>query len=209
MKTIRLSSPADRRNAWGFAVLLFALIAVVMLTVRFGVGYFILISLCSLFGVAMTAAYLSAVIKAAVRIDGDSHLRVYGLVSSTEDFSGAVSVKTVPVEMGPIRSRVIALCNSQGEAVCTMSTMFTSREGVMAEPAAMELAELLDLDFQPTVEKWKYDKDAMREHKAEEKKQRKEKRSRRKNGASPVYDTDENGNEADSGENYDAMDDER
>lgn len=210
MKTVRLSSPTDRKNAWGFAVFLFfLLIAVMMLSVRRGTGYFLLISLCSLFSAGLAAAYLSAVTKAAVELAGDGRLEIHGLIPCSEDCSGAVTVKTAPVSAGPVRSRSILLCDAQGETVCSVATMFISREGAMAEPAAMELAALLGLGFEPTVEKWKYDKEAMREHKEEEKRREKEKRSRRKSGASPVNHSTDNEKASGVGINYDAMDDER
>lgn len=209
MKTVRLSSPTDRKNAWGFAVFLFLLIAVILRSVSRGTGYFLLISLCSLFSIGLVTVYLSAVTKAAVEVDGDGRLEIRGLVTCSEDCSGAVTVKTAPVSAGPVRSRSILLCDAQGETVCSVATMFISHEGAMAEPAAMELAALLGLGFEPTVEKWKYDKEAMREHREEEKRQKKEKRSRRKSGASPVDDSTDNEKASGDGINYDAMDDER
>lgn len=209
MKTVRLSSPTDRKNAWGFAVFLFLLIAVILRSVSRGTGYFLLISLCSLFSIGLTTVYLSAVTKAAVEVDGDGRLGIRGLVTCSEDCSGAVTVKTAPVSAGPVRSRSILLCDAQGETVCSVATMFISHEGAMAEPAAMELAALLGLGFEPTVEKWKYDKEAMREHREEEKRQKKEKRSRRKSGASPVDDSTDNEKASGDGINYDTMDDER
>ena len=209
MKTVRLSSPTDRKNAWGFAVFLFLLIAVILRSVSRGTGYFLLISLCSLFSIGLTTVYLSAVTKAAVEVDGDGRLEIRGLVTCSEDCSGAVTVKTAPVSAGPVRSRSILLCDAQGETVCSVATMFISHEGAMAEPAAMELAALLGLGFEPTVEKWKYDKEAMREHREEEKRQKKEKRSRRKSGASPVDDSTDNEKASGDGINYDTMDDER
>ena len=160
MKTVRLSSPTDRKNAWGFAVFLFLLIAVILRSVSRGTGYFLLISLCSLFSIGLATVYLSAVTKAAVEVDGDGRLEIRGLVTCSEDCFGAVTVKTAPVSAGPVRSRSILLCDAQGETVCSVATMFISHEGAMAEPAAMELAALLGLGFEPTVEKWKYDKEA-------------------------------------------------
>ena len=133
MKKIRLSSPAESKTAWGLAVFLFLLIALILFSLRRGLGYFLLLCLCSLLAIALVAAYLSAVIKAAVEIEGESHLKICGLVSSTVDYSGAVSVKTSPVAIGPIQSRAILLCDSQGQTVCSISTMFTANEGVMAE----------------------------------------------------------------------------
>ena len=209
MKTVRLSSPTDRKNAWGFAVFLFLLIAVILRSVSRGTGYFLLISLCSLFSIGLATVYLSAVTKAAVEVDGDGRLEIRGLVTCSEDCSGAVTVKTAPVSAGPVRSRSILLCDAQGETVCSVATMFISHEGAMAEPAAMELAALLGLGFEPTVEKWKYDKEAMREHREEEKRQKKEKRSRRKSGASPVDDSTDNEKASGDGINYDTLDDER
>ncbi len=208
MRTIRLSSPSERKSAWGLAAIIALLVIVIMCSLPGGIGYFVLVSLCSLFAVALAAVYLAASIKAAVEIDGESHLRIHGLVSDTVDYSGAVLVKTVPVSSGLLRSRSIVFCDSQGETVCTVPTMFTAHEGVMAEPAAMELAKLLGLDFEATVERWKYDKDAMREHKAEEKRQKKERRRHRKGDASPAENTVEKKEESD-GVNYDALDDEK
>ena len=207
MKKIRLSSPAERKTAWGLAVFLFLLIALILFSLRRGLGYFLLLCLCSLLAIALVAAYLSAVIKAAVEIEGESRLKICGLVSSTVDCSGAVSVKTSPVTIGPIQSRAILLCDSQGQTVCSISTMFTANEGVMAEPAAIELAKLLDLDFVKTVEEWKYDPEAMALHTEQLRKERKARRRHRRNGDSP----DENNihTAPKDGVNYDAMDDER
>jgi len=209
MNIIRLSSHTDRKNAWGLAAFLVLLILIVLFSVGRGVGYFILISLCSLVTIGMAAVYICAVMKAAVEIDGYRHLKIYGLVNTSADCSNAVSVKTAPVSVGPIQTRSILLCDRQGEIVCSVATMFTSHEGAMAEPAAMELAELLKLEFEPTVERWKYDKDAMREHKENEKRQKKEKRSRGKSVASHADNSIDGEKASGSGINYDAMDDER
>lgn len=209
MRIIRLSSAADRKNAWVFAAFLVLLILIVMFSFNRGIGYFILIALCCVFAVAMAAVYLLAVTKAAVEVDSGSRLIIHGLANTSADCKDAVSVKTAPVSIGPIRTRSILLCDSRGETVCTVVTMFMSHEGAMAEPAAMELASLLNLDFEPTVERWKYDKNAMQEHKENEKRLKKEKKSRSKSRAFHTDNSDINEKASENGINYDAMDDER
>ena len=45
--------------------------------------------------------------------------------------------------------------------------MFTSRQGVEAEPLAEELAQIMGLEFIANVPKWEYDEEARKLHDAE------------------------------------------
>ena len=207
MKKIRLSSPGERAGAWFVTVILALLVAFILSAPGKNAGYYIFASLCALFAAGLALLYLVAVTRAAVLPDSDGSIRISGLISLTESCSGAVSVSTEAVSVGPLSSRSIVLRDVNGGTVCTVSTMFTLHEGVMAEPAAMELAELLSLEFVPTVEKWKYDPEAMAEHRAELKRMKKEQRRRGKKNASPAEENPKNGEDRAEDINYDALDD--
>lgn len=210
MKTVRLSSAGERISAWAVTAVIMFLIVMIFCVLGKSSGYYVLMFVCSLFAFGMVLLYLAAVIRAAAVPAGSNKLKIYGLISGEEDYSGAVWVKTVPVEIGVLRSRAIEFCNAEGETVCRVSTMFTQHEGVMAEPAAMELAEILELEFIPTVEKWKYDRNAIAEHKAKLRLEKNAKRAhRRKAGSSADEYVGKHIEEQQDEINFDAMDDER
>ena len=200
MKKVRLSSFTERASAIGLLVLVVLLIALIVIFIKCSVGYIILISICSAAAVALAAGYLYAVQRAAAEICGEGIVKVYGLTEYSESFSGASTVKTVEVSLGPAASRSILFCDAGGGSICAIPTMFTANSGAMAEAAAKELAEEAGLKFIPQLELWKYDREAKARHKAELKAEKKQKGGRR-NGDSPKIE--------ESNVNYDALDDER
>ena len=207
MKRIRLSTGGERSGAVFLGLIILLLIIFLAKSFTGDTLYTILIILCSLIAFALAAAYIAAVFKAAVEFSGKDELKVLGLITITENCSEAASVKTVPVSKGPLQSRSIVISNSSGESIAVITTMFTLHEGVMAEPAAEELAKGLGLEFIPSVEKWKYDPEAKAEHKAELIRLKKENRKHRRKGSTNNKNIESEDYSDDI--NYDRLDDEK
>lgn len=191
----------------GLLAALTAIFAVLVYAVRNSGVVWLVVGACG-FLVLLFGTYVYSVWNAACVTDPAAQkLKILGLRTYELNTAGTVQIKTGEFEMGSTLTRRIMLINEQGELVTAFATSFLTKRGACAEPAARELAEVLGVEFVPTLEPWEYDSKAKREHdareKAEQKAQKGQKKSRTKTVEQPVPVQEEDNI------NYDALDDEK
>lgn len=173
MKIIALSSAKEKSSAFIIVVLTLLCSLFVLTRPNLEPGSMLLLLICCLSALLLLGLYLMLLAKAAILIVGKEELQINGIGSYRENISAAAAVQTAEACLGPVRSRIICLLDKDGNRVCTINTLFTAKDGVMAEPAAKALAEALGLCFLPSVEEWLYDKTARANRKEEQKKKKK------------------------------------
>lgn len=224
MKIYRLSSAAERFVAVVISVIL--ILSMILLCCLLSRDAFSLIIciLCSLLVSAALVFYVANLMKAALIPNADGLMDIKGIPDTHVDISKAVSLETAALKTGPVATRTLIFRGEAGEVVTSVPAFFTANQGAQAEPLAMELAEAMGLDFNPTLEPWEYDKQLRKQHMKEVALEEKEQRRRRfralKNKilrrAEPVETDPVPAEEEDliceptaDGINYDAMDDEK
>ena len=179
MNKYYLSSPADRVAGTAVAVLLSLMMAFLVFLLSKDILTLIITACCVILVTAVLIFYVLSLFKAACSpLPEEKKLLVNGFPDCTYDLADAVNVKTISYKSGSLSTRMLVFCNEEDEVIASIPTFFFSRQGVMAEPAAKEIAAKLGLSFIPSLEPWEYDNDLRREHEKEV--ARKEKEARKK-----------------------------
>ena len=76
-------------------------------------------------------------------------------------------------------TRMLVFSDAEENVIATIPTLFTSRQGILAEPMAKEMAQFLGIDFKENVPAWEYDKEAYEQHLKDEAEREKAKRKER------------------------------
>lgn len=181
MKTFRLSSRSERIAGISFSVVAILCFAVLLYALRNNLSMLILCGLCALVVSAMLVFYIVNVLKSAVVAHPESKtLEVLGIPSYTVDLSNAALLQTLPRKTGRTMSRVLVFSDKDENILATVPTMFTSKQGILADPMAKELAQALDIPFRQNVADWELDRKLYQQHQkevaAEEKKAAKARR---------------------------------
>ena len=167
MNKFYLSNKSERTKGIAFsAVMIVAMVALLFLLED------LVILVLTAAGVALVSVmlvyYCVSVTKAAViPMPQEKKLRVEGVQSYELDLTEATALETIPVKKGQVMARSLAFTDAKGDVVGVVPTMFTSRQGVEAEPLAEELAQIMGLEFIANVPKWEYDEEARKLHDAE------------------------------------------
>ena len=169
MKEFALSKPHERITSVLVSLAVTAAMAVLVYFLRDNTMLFVLCAVC---GVALSALLIVSTIgvlkaKCIVNLDTKT-LEVKGLPSYTKDISSAVLLQTMARKSGHAISRMLVFSDAEETVIAMIPTMFTTRQGLMAEPMAKEMAQYLDIDFQANVPEWEYDKEKYEEHLKEE-----------------------------------------
>lgn len=180
MKTYRLSSNSERVAAVTVSVAFALLMALLIYALRESLLALILTALAALLVAAVLVFYVANLFRAACIPNAEEKtLFVRGFPDETLDLSGAVSVKTVPLDGGPVATRTLIFSDAAQEPVAVVPTFFTARQGAQAEPLAAALAQELGLAFLSSLEPWEYDKNARAEREKAAAQTRKEARRAR------------------------------
>lgn len=168
MKKFYLSTKAERTKGVAFSAVMILVMAALLLLLREDIG----VMLLTVAGVVLLSAalvyYMINVTKAAViAMPEEKKVRVEGARSYELDLTEAVCLETITVKNGQVNGRALAFTDAEGKIVGIVPTMFTSRQGVQAEPMAIELAQVLGLEFHANVPKWEYDEEARKVHEVE------------------------------------------
>lgn len=168
MKKFYLSTQPERTKGIAFsAVMIVAMFALLPLLLE-DLAILLLAALGVLVVSAILVYYMLNINKAAVvAMPEQKKLRVEGFRNFELDLTNAVRLETIPVKNGQVMGRALAFTDAEGNVVGLVPTLFTSRQGVEAEPMAMELAQVLGLEFQANVPRWEYDEEAMKIHEKE------------------------------------------
>lgn len=175
MKKFYLSTPKERIFGILFSVIMSAVLLLLIFVLR--EDFAIMLTVC--LGVALViiilALYVINVGRASIIYDPQSRiLRVTGFQERHIDLDKVARLETIPMKSGHTQSRSLAFTDVQGDVVAIVPTYFTSKQGVWAEPMAMELAKELNVEFRANVPAWYYDKEARRIHDEEERQREKE-----------------------------------
>jgi hypothetical protein len=110
-------------------------------------------------------------------------IEVRGIANFTADISKAVLLQTIGRKNSQTSVRVLVFTDEEMEIVANVPTMFTFKQGILAEPMAKEMAKELGIEFKENVPVWEYDKEAYKQHQKEaaerEKREAKERRKAR------------------------------
>ena len=181
MKTYRLSSPAERISSILLASVVLVGEVALMYALRNDLIMLIMAAfLCLFLGAAMVYSTVTT-LRASCTYEADGKkLHVTGTRKYTLDLSGATMLQTIGVKNGHTMSRILVFSDAEGNIIASVPTVFTSNQGVWAEPMAIELAKEMGLEFQANVEPWHYDEEKRKEHEKEVALQEKEDAKQRK-----------------------------
>ena len=185
MKQFQLSSPKERIAGIVFSVLIIVCFGILLYALRNNTG---LVIMCALGAVLLTVLLVFSVVsmlKTECIVDATAKtLEVKGFPSYTKDISQAVLLQTLPRKSGHSVTRVLVFTDAEENIIATVPTLYTHKQGMMADPMAKEMAAYLGIAFQANVPAWEYDKEAFKQHQKEEaeaeKGERKERIERRR-----------------------------
>jgi len=169
MKEFQLSTPKERIAGISFAAVMIACFGLLLYAVRHNTGMLIFCGLCAVLLTVLLVFYMISIMKSVCILDTQTKmLEVKGYPSYTKDLSEAVLVQTFPRKNGQTISRVLVFSDAEENVVAVVPTMFTYKQGVLAEPMAKEMAQALGIEFKENVPAWEYDKEKFKEHQIEE-----------------------------------------
>lgn len=185
IKEFQLSTKKDRILSICLCVVVIAAMGFLVYALR---GNTMLLILCGLFALLLSVLMVFSVatmLKSKCIVNAETKtLEVKGNPSYTKDLSSAVLLQTMVRKSGHTMSRMLVFSDAEETVIAMVSTMFTSRQGILAEPMAKEMAQFLGIGFQENVPAWEYDKEAYEQHLKDEaereKAERKERQERRK-----------------------------
>lgn len=169
MKKFRLSTPAERIAGISFTAVMIICFGVLLYALRGNTGLLIASGLGVLLITVILCIYVVSVLKAACIINAETKImEVQGLSNYTVDLSNAVLLQTLPRKSAQTTIRVLVFSDADEQIVATVPTMFTHKQGILADPMAKEMAEALGIAFKQNVPEWEYDKEKFKEHQKEE-----------------------------------------
>lgn len=181
MKKFYLSTKSERTMGIIFAVVMNLVLIGLLFALRNNLGVFVFAAICVALVIAVFTMYTIGVSKAVCIPDAENKkLVVKGFRERNIDLSKAVCLETITVKSGHVKSRSLAFSDAEGGIVAVVPTYFTSKQGVLAEPMAKELAQALNLEFFANVPVWEYDEEARKAHEIEVAQQEKEEAKVRK-----------------------------
>ena len=165
MKTFRLSTPGERITSISFVAAMTVCFGVLLFALRASTGLLIACGLCIALIVGLLGFYVVSVLKAACVVEsGKKTVQVKGFPDYTVDVSNAVLVQTLAKKNGQTTNRVIVFSDADENIIATIPTMFTYKQGMMAEPMTEEMAGVLGIEFKRNIPEWEFDKKLYEEH---------------------------------------------
>ena len=180
IKEFQLSAKKDRILSVCFCVVMIAAFGALVYALRSNT---LLLILCSLFGLLLSVLMVISVVsmlKAKCIVDSDTKtLEVKGNPSYSKDISSATLLQTVAKKNSQATTRMLVFSDAEERVIATIPTLYTTRQGILAEPMAKEMAQFLGIDFQANVPEWEYDKKAYEQHLKDEAEREKAERKER------------------------------
>lgn len=165
MKTFRLSTDKERIAGIAFSAVAVACFLFLLFVLRKDPAILVLTAIGIVILSLVLGVYVYTVSRASCTADPqEKKLHVKALRDYTLDLSEAATLETIGIKNGHTNTRALIFTNAEGAVVGSVPTMFTSRQGVMAEPMAMELAKALGIGFKANLNPWDYDEQARIEH---------------------------------------------
>ena len=181
MKTYYLSSSSERAGGIAFSAVIIPCFVALLYVLRTDLTMLLMAAVATLLLTVLLGFYVVSILKGKCVVDPQAKtLEVQGAVGQTLDLSRAVLVQTLPRRNGHTMIRVLVFSDEQEQIVAIVPTLFTYKQGILAEPLAKTIAEDLGIAFKENVPAWEYDKEKFKEHQKEvalqEKAQRQAKR---------------------------------
>lgn len=169
MKEFQLSTPKERLMGISFSAAMIVCFGFLLFAVRHNTGLLIFCTLAALLLSVLLVFYVASILKSVCILDSEKKtLEVKGFPSYKRDLSKAVLVQTISRKNGQSRSRVLVFSDAEENIVAAVPTLFTYKQGILAEPMAREMAQYLGIEFKENVPQWEYDKEKFKEHVKEE-----------------------------------------
>jgi hypothetical protein len=169
IKVFPLSTVKERILSVCFCVVMIAALGALVYALR---NNTMLLILCGLFGLLLSVLMVFSVatmLKSKCIVNAETKtLEVKGNPSYTKDISKVVLLQTVAKKNSQATTRMLVFSDSEERVIATVPTMYTTRQGILAEPMAKEMAQFLGIDFQANVPAWEYDKEAYEQHMKDE-----------------------------------------
>ena len=180
IREFQLSTKKERILSVCFCVVMIAALGALVYALR---NNTMLLILCGLFGLLLSvlmALSVVSMLKAKCIVNAEAKtLEVKGNPSYTKDLSSAVLLQTMAKKNSQATSRMLVFSDAEENVIATIPTLFTSRQGILAEPMAKEMAQFLGIDFKANVPAWEYDKEAYQQHLKDEAEREKAERKER------------------------------
>lgn len=180
MKEFQLSTSKERIAGISFSVVMIVSFFCLLFAVRNNTMLLLFTGLGVVLMTASMVFYIVSILKSVCIVDTEKKiLEVKGYPSYTKDVSSAVLLETLPRKSGHTVTRVLVFSDAQENVVAVVPTLYTFKQGALADPMAKEMADALGIEFRRNVPEWQYDKTKYQEHLKEEEEQEKRDRKER------------------------------
>ena len=182
MKEFRLSTPGERLVSIAFSVLVILGLGGLLFLLRSNLGLLIVCGLAAGLLALLFGVYIYNVLRTVCIVDPEKKQLTYkGINGKVFDLTGAVQLQTLPKRNGQTAIRTLVFSDEDDMIVAVIPTMFTYKQGMMAEPMAEEMAKVLGIRFKRNIPEWEFDKELYKQHiKEEAERQKAESKARRK-----------------------------
>lgn len=165
MKEFQLSSPKERTAGILFSAVITVCFLVLLFILWGSWTMFAFAALGSVLLIGLLSFYTLSITRAKCIWDPEKKtLEVRGFPSYTLELSKAVLLQTSARRSGQIVGRVMIFSDADEQVLAVVPTLFTSKQGVLAEPMARELAAVMGIEFKQNVPEWEFDKEAFKQH---------------------------------------------
>ena len=182
MKEFRLSTPGERLVSIAFSVLVILGLGSLLFLLRSNLGLLIVCGLAAGLLALLFGVYIYNVLRTVCIVDPEKKQLTYkGINGKVFDLTSAVQLQTLPKRNGQTAIRTLVFSDEDDMIVAVIPTMFTYKQGMMAEPMAEEMAKVLGIRFKRNIPEWEFDKELYKQHiKEEAERQKAESKARRK-----------------------------
>ena len=182
MKEFRLSTPGERLVSIAFSVLVILGLGGLLFLLRSNLGLLIVCGLAAGLLALLFGVYIYNVLRTLCIVDPEKKQLTYkGINGKVFDLTSAVQLQTLPKRNGQTAIRTLVFSDEDDMIVAVIPTMFTYKQGMMAEPMAEEMAKVLGIRFKRNIPEWEFDKELYKQHiKEEAERQKAESKARRK-----------------------------
>ena len=174
MKEFRLSTPGERLASIAFSALIVIGFGALLFILRDNLGLLIICCLCTGLLTLLLGVYIYNVLRTVCIVDPEKKVLTYkGINGKVFDLTNVVQLQTLPKRNGQTSIRTLVFSDEDDMVVAVIPTMFTYRQGKMAEPMAEEMAKVLGIRFKRNIPEWEFDKELYKQHLKEEAAQQK------------------------------------
>ena len=174
MKEFRLSTPGERLGSIAFSVLVVLGLGGLLFLLRNNLGLLIVCGIAGALLAFLFGVYIYNVLRTVCIVDPEKKMLTYkGINGKVFDLTSAVQLQTLPKRNGQTAIRTLVFSDEEDMIVAVVPTMFTYKQGMMAEPMAEEMAKVLGIRFKRNIPEWEFDKELYKQHIKEEAEQQK------------------------------------